>query len=71
MGYSADRTKPDDVNARLPSPVGTETSWNEGRYVDFWDAEARIGSGLRIGMRPNEGHAEISAETRVTGPRFR
>jgi hypothetical protein len=42
-------------------PIGTASDWNESRYVDFWDAEKRIGGWFRIGNRPNEGHAEMSA----------
>ncbi len=41
-------------------PVEPVPNWNESRYVDFWDAAARIGGWLRIGNRPNEGHAEMS-----------
>jgi hypothetical protein len=40
--------------------VGTASNWNESRYVDFWDASARAGGWLRIGMRPNEQRAEVS-----------
>lgn len=42
-------------------PTGTATNWNESRYVDFWDARQRIGGWFRIGNRPNEGRAEVSA----------
>jgi len=41
--------------------VGSDPSWNESRYVDFWDSSRRIGGWLRIGMRPNEGRAEVTA----------
>ena len=41
--------------------VGTASNWNESRYVDFWDSAQRIGGWLRIGNRPNEGRAEMSA----------
>lgn len=40
--------------------AGVESNWNESRYIDFEDRSSRIGGWLRIGMRPNEGHAEMS-----------
>ena len=40
--------------------VGTQSNWNESRYVDFWDAGQKVGGWLRIGNRPNEGRAEMS-----------
>jgi hypothetical protein len=40
--------------------VGLAKNWNESRYVDFWDARQRVGGWLRIGVRPNEGYAEMS-----------
>jgi hypothetical protein len=40
--------------------IGPADNWNESRYVDFWDAEQRVGGWLRIGMRPNEKRAEMS-----------
>ena len=42
-------------------PIGPASNWNESRYVDFWDAQNRVGGWFRIGNRPNEGHAEMSA----------
>jgi hypothetical protein len=42
-------------------PAGPQTNWNESRYVDFWDPQQRIGGWFRIGNRPNEGRAEMSA----------
>lgn len=42
-------------------PIGTQSNWNESRYVDFWDARQRVGGWFRIGNRPNEGRAEMSA----------
>lgn len=42
-------------------PIGAEANWNESRYIDFWDARQRIGGWFRIGNRPNEGRAEMSA----------
>ena len=41
--------------------IGTASNWNESRYIDFWDARTRVGGWFRIGNRPNEGHAEMSA----------
>ena len=40
--------------------AGEQPTWNESRYVDFYDAQSSVGGWLRIGMRPNEGHAEMS-----------
>jgi hypothetical protein len=40
---------------------GDQVNWNESRYVDFWDHEARIGGWFRIGARPNAAYAEMSA----------
>ena len=49
------------LGARRGHPSGrTAGNWNESRYVDAWDDEQRIGAWLRIGMRPNEGRAEMS-----------
>jgi len=41
--------------------IGGESNWNESRYIDFWDARQRVGGWFRMGNRPNEGHAEMSA----------
>lgn len=41
-------------------PVGRAGNWNESRYVDVWDDAKRVGAWMRIGMRPNEGRAEMS-----------
>lgn len=41
--------------------TGTAGNWNESRYVDFWDAQTRVGGWFRLGCRPNERHAEMSA----------
>ncbi|WP_322753558.1 hypothetical protein [Frankia sp. Cas3] len=48
------------ADAYLHTP-GSDPTWSESRYVDFYDATARVGGWLRLGMRPNEGHAEVSA----------
>lgn len=48
----------DDEGVHQPGP---EVNWNESRYIDFWDAERRVGGWFRIGARPNAGYAEMSA----------
>ena len=45
----------------LCHPPGSQNNWNESRYVDFWDRAQRLGGWFRIGNRPNEGRAEVSA----------
>lgn len=40
---------------------GPETNWNESRYVDFFDSSNGAGGWLRLGTRPNQGFAEMSA----------
>ena len=42
-------------------PLGSASNWNESRYIDFWDSTRRVGGWFRIGMRPNEKHAEMSS----------
>ncbi len=42
-------------------PIGPASNWNESRYIDFWDPTRRVGGWFRIGNRPNEQHAEMSA----------
>jgi hypothetical protein len=37
-----------------------EPHFNESMYFNFFDAGRRLGGFLRIGNRPNEGHAEVS-----------
>jgi hypothetical protein len=37
-----------------------ETNFNESMYFNFFDREQRLGGFLRIGNRPNEGHAETT-----------
>ncbi len=56
------------MSARVLSPadeylhaVGPEGSWNESRYIDFHDSATGTGGWFRIGVRPNEQHAEMSA----------
>lgn len=41
--------------------VGEATNWNESRYVDFWDPAQQVGGWFRIGARPNQDYAEMSA----------
>lgn len=41
--------------------VGSQSNWNESRYIDFWDLGQRVGGWFRIGNRPNAGYAEMSA----------
>lgn len=47
--------------------VGRERTWNESRYVDFWDPVDRVGGWLRLGMRPNEEQAEVSVCVYLSG----
>lgn len=42
-------------------PIGKQSNWNESRYIDFWDVKQKVGGWFRIGNRPNEGRAEMSA----------
>jgi hypothetical protein len=37
-----------------------ESNYNESMYFNFFDAEQRRGGFLRLGNRPNEGHAEMT-----------
>lgn len=39
---------------------GPEPTFNESMYFNVYDPAARIGGFLRIGNRPNEGHAEVT-----------
>lgn len=41
--------------------AGAERTWNESRYIDFHDPARGVAGWFRIGMRPNEKHAEMSA----------
>lgn len=50
-------------------PVGPEVTWNESRYIDFHDPQSGVGGWFRIGMRPNERHAEMSACAYLPGGR--
>jgi hypothetical protein len=54
---AGERLSPDDEH---PHRVGDHPAWNESRYVDVFDRRAGVGAWLRLGNRPNEGHAEMS-----------
>lgn len=42
-------------------PVGAEPNFNESMYFNFFDPARRLGGFLRVGNRPNEGYAEMTA----------
>lgn len=42
----------------LMHPLGPEPNFNESAYLNFIDPTSRFGGWLRLGNRPNEGHAE-------------
>lgn len=52
------RLTPEDEHLHT---VGPESSWNESRYVDFHDSRTGLAGWFRLGMRPNERHAEVSS----------
>ncbi len=39
---------------------GPEPTFNESMYFNLYDPDARLGGFVRIGNRPNEGHAEMT-----------
>ena len=41
--------------------VGSESNFNESMYANFFDRTTRVGGFLRVGNRPNEGYAEVTA----------
>ena len=41
-------------------PVSADPSHNESMFFNFWDTRERVGGFVRIGNRPNEGHAEVT-----------
>ena len=41
--------------------VGPEPNFNESMYFNFFDRARRLGGFLRLGNRPNEGYAEMTA----------
>jgi len=48
---------PRDEYTHAPEPVA---NYNESMYFNAFDARSGIGAWMRIGNRPNEGHAEMS-----------
>jgi hypothetical protein len=56
-GRAGNRLGPGDEGWHAP---GAESNWNESRYLDFGDPSGGLAGWLRLGMRPNEGHAEMS-----------
>jgi hypothetical protein len=40
--------------------IGTASNWNESRYIDFWDARARV-----EGNAQHPGHWPIEFQTRI------
>ena len=41
-------------------PVEADPTFNESRYYNFSGAESGVGGWVRMGNRPNEGHAEMT-----------
>jgi hypothetical protein len=41
-------------------PVEEASNFNESAYYNFFDQAERVGGWVRIGNRPNEGHAEVT-----------
>jgi hypothetical protein len=41
--------------------VGPEPNYNESMYFNFFDPDRQLGGFLRVGNRPNEGYAEMTA----------
>lgn len=41
-------------------PVGPEENFNDSVYFNFFDREQQLGGFIRMGNRPNEGHAEMT-----------
>lgn len=50
-----------DPSDEFPHPIEEASSFNESMYVNVLDGEQRLGVWLRVGNRPHEGHAEVSA----------
>lgn len=55
-GVVGDLTAEDD----LMHPVSGDSSHNESMFFNFFDSTRRTGGFVRIGNRPNEGHAEMT-----------
>ncbi|MEO8298036.1 MAG: hypothetical protein ABI574_09535 [Burkholderiales bacterium] len=51
------RLNPQDDYTHLPEPV---SNYNESMYFNAFDSSAGVGAWMRIGNRPNEGHAEMT-----------
>ena len=51
------RLDPRDEYTHEPEPVA---NYNESMYFNAFDTRAGVGAWMRIGNRPNEGHAEVS-----------
>lgn len=51
------RLDPQDEYTHSPEPVA---NYNESMYFNAFDSRAGVGTWVRIGNRPNEGHAEMS-----------
>ncbi len=56
---------PTDIKVRLDDSdeymhPGPEPTFNESMYFNVYDPDSRIGGFVRIGNRPNEGHAEMT-----------
>ncbi|MGE0596177.1 MAG: hypothetical protein AB7P07_07425 [Hyphomonadaceae bacterium] len=48
---------PKDERQHEPEPA---SNYNESAYFDMFDSRSALGAWLRIGNRPNEGHAEVT-----------
>lgn len=55
-GVVGDLTPEDD----LMHPVSDDSSHNESMFFNFFDTKNQTGGFVRIGNRPNEGHAEMT-----------
>jgi hypothetical protein len=42
-------------------PIESEENFNESMYINIFDHNSLVGGWFRVGNRPNEGHAEMSA----------
>lgn len=51
------RLDPQDEYTHTPEPVA---NYNESMYFNAFDSREGVGTWMRIGNRPNEGHAEMS-----------
>jgi hypothetical protein len=49
-----------EPNDDLLHPVEAASNYNESRYYNWFDAAAGMGGWVRMGNRPNEGHAELT-----------